>query len=717
MAIAGDILAVSSSRSTLVRLNPARHISDALVLDTGLYELDVSTLSIHSIERNGVELTEVSITPNTNDTFRVENGLLQIKLAAAPDSDTNVIVLTHYLFYTSYKTLFTYENPHNGTGDIVKWKPNLLNFPSVNQTISNVTQGKITLSSSNVTIENTDNDFNQYCGIEDSFFNRPIDVWLTTKKPTSERNYKRLFTGTISKLNVGTTVSISMRDQLEKLNQPALMGSDYNKAYYLKQADSYPNIREEDNGKPIPYIFTKSPVGFKSSNEITYFSGGLGLYEDVYSINESETLQAVCTDFGTSGAAVLTNANRDWGIARSSGFKTLNFGTISSATMTKNNNILDYTGNPAANKGDLLPIVTTSDHNLEVGDTFKITGATWGTAYCSVIRVTSTNIICMATSTTGGLIQATVTFPNKDYYTGYTYHTNNYPAISIINGSNTIIPMADRDFTASVTSGFMDITFTNNFEQYHTTITSLNPNNHKVHFRATSSTETTHAEAVQDMLEASGLTVDTASITQADVDLTANAVFSIPYLDQDDFSPYIDYIGDMAKSTLGYVRLKNDSVNFEYVLYSTPSSTVERNKNNTLLKNISIEYRDIVNQIVFTNKNNAVRYTDATTPDSSTTEVSNKSKYLHKVDGSLQFKHLLDDMTVRGADILAVIGSRRAVYTFDSASLDLEKVLADSLELINDSLLGTDTNRDVVITSIDKSENKVTIKAEDLGEL
>ena len=105
-------------------------------------------------------------------------------------------------------------------------------------------------------------------------------------------------------------------------------------------------------------------------------------------------------------------------------------------------------------------------------------------------------------------------------------------------------------------------------------------------------------------MESSGLTVNTASITQADSDFSSEVVFSIPSFNESDVNNSKKYLENILKSTMGFVSLNND-FEIEYHLFKTPSNgssitDVDKKKSSM---SIEISYLDIVQQIIAYNTN------------------------------------------------------------------------------------------------------------------
>ncbi len=101
MTVAAQAAKASTERFTLVRLEPARHVSTELVSQgSGVYTL-VYDRPIERVTRNGNALTEVSTVTN-NDEWHYDEATttLTVKLASAPSSSTNVIVIFFYVFLT-----------------------------------------------------------------------------------------------------------------------------------------------------------------------------------------------------------------------------------------------------------------------------------------------------------------------------------------------------------------------------------------------------------------------------------------------------------------------------------------------------------------------------------------------------------------------------------------------------------------------------------------
>ena len=125
-----DLSQQASRRFFLVRLTPARNVTSLLSLVSGLYEYDLS-YKISRVTRNGDDLTEVSSAPASNDEWYYDEstGKLQVKLASAPDTDTNVIIAYYRIYYTSERARALPDDPivaESSSNPIQDWEPRLV---------------------------------------------------------------------------------------------------------------------------------------------------------------------------------------------------------------------------------------------------------------------------------------------------------------------------------------------------------------------------------------------------------------------------------------------------------------------------------------------------------------------------------------------------------------------------------------------------------------
>lgn len=717
MTIATEKKKIASNKFLLCRIEPARYIGPSLVSQGGgLYSMTFN-YPVAKIQRNGEDLTSVSATPTSNDEYYYNEttNTLEIKLAAAPDADDNVIVAYYYLFYTDQVGRYIQEDP-TGTGSVREWKPRLTSLPSIKQTVRNILAGTLSLSSSQVSIINVDNDLQQYLTINDSFKNKKITLWLCIGDVT---NIQKVFEGRIKNVKLSATNAVfTLLDPFVKAREIALMGDPREEAYFLDETGSYPNMYPPDSGTPISYVVGKSNQQFVDGDGITG-TLGTGIQATVYSLDPAGMKQAVCTNYS---AAVSSSLNREWHVARTSanGFKVIDFGTISSVVYSSTINyfIVDNYGT-----GTIYPRidVTSTGHNLEIGDIFNAT--TNGILHrCFVINRTDTTYRCMIT---GNGPHSTIETTNWNSST-FTSHISCRLVIEYNNKK--FYPVYDRDYTVteSTTTGgnkLLKITFVAGFEinmsdpgfPFSYNMNTLHPTTHKVYYAVTEkSPGTSHADIVKKLVQDSGLTVNTASFTQADTDLSANCVFTVPNFGEREYNTRLKYLEDVLASSLGYTYLNSD-FEVEYKVFKALTSGNVKD-NNIIARDsfsINIDYEDIASEIRFANPYD-ISPNPGLVADSTVTVISNKSKYLNDAEIIKEINHVLEDMTTRGQDILDILNTRKAIYTFKTINDDIDSDIGDNVTIDTERLLD---KSNVVLVGLSKKLNETTITAFDLGDL
>jgi hypothetical protein len=275
-----------------------------------------------------------------------------------------------------------------------------------------------------------------------------------------------------------------------------------------------------------------------------------------------------------------------------------------------------------------------------------------------------------------------------------------------------------RDYTASLvaTSGgnkYLKITFVNNFEAFHAGLTVLDPTVHDVGYRVKPDTTSAgHGAAIKNILEKAGITTAAASYTAADAALVSKVNFSMPtYLEQD-YKEYYKYIEDILSSSLGYIYIDGD-LKIAYNVFDTPSSTDEVTPTDILdgTTTIRVEYQDIIDHLIAYNDH----IVDAeVNTNSSKTASSTRAKYLHGINKTTRFIHVLEDISSRITDILNVRSNRFVYYTFKTKSKNLDTVIGDEFLLNRDGLLGNVATQSVVAIGVSKNNKNVSIEATDL---
>lgn len=665
----------ASTKFLLVRLEPARCLNSYLTLDSGSIYETTFNFNLSRILVNGTLYTKVVGTPtSTQYSFDETTRELKIFLSGTPSSSV-VVVAYHYLFYTGSQFRVLGEDPETPLVNLREWEPRIDTPPTIDQSIQNILNGILSISSSSLSIINNDQDFEQYISDNDSFYNKKILIWQCLD---STDNIKKIFSGKITSLSVSATrVVFNINDDSASLQTPCTMG-DSSELYFTN--DYFTNIDPNKEGQPVRFIFG-------SSSRYKTIADSLATLTTAQRLDPDFMNQAVCTNFTTS---ISTSNNRDFGLCRTgaNGFQT--FGFTPSAVDNSDPSFTKLTGNAS------------QIEKITIGDTFSTSGS--GTYYGRVIYVDRVSNYIYSTPMPSFILTDSVV-------------TNNCPSVVIKYTSGTYYPLYGRDYTASVatTSGgnkLLSITFTNNFEAT-LSMATLNPQSMTVAYKVKPlHADQLHGFILKDLLESSGLTVNSASITSMNTLFDVNGAFSVPFFDESDYSPYYKYIQELLQSTLGYIFL-NNSFEIQYGLFTTPTSTTEITESDILAGsyNINIAYEDIVTMVVGYNPHFSSSEYIAS---SSASAENNISSYLHGVNKTTRFRHLLEDFTGKITDHINLRSERFTEYNFTTKQLNYLSNIGDDYLLSGLGLPNQDTTRSVKILSINKSTNQTSVRASDL---
>ena len=653
----------ASRKFLMVRMKPARYVNDDLALDSGLDYYMTFPYDVADVKENGS-----SVTYTYNETTQ----RLDITLTAAPSS-TNVVIVYYYLYYTGEKFRTVGQNPESPTVNLRDWEPRIDKSPTFSQSIENVLNGILSISSSNLTLINNNSEFEQYLTNKDSFYNKHVEIWHCLD---SISNIQKVFSGVITGLSVDrTSVKFALKDNLASLNAPCLMGD---KEVYFTN-DNFTAVDPNKIGEPVRYI-----IGSSSRYKL--------LPESVTNLTDAQKLDftslnvAVCTNFTTD---ITTSNNREYGICRvsSNGFENFSFTPSNVDNTDANFTRIDGTEAQVA--------------KFNIGDTFSITGS--GTYYVRVYYVDRVNHYLYVTKNAGIIATDTI-------------QTNNCPAIVIHDGANVYYPIYGRDYTATITnlaSGnkYLNIDFVNNFEAT-LSMATLDPQSMEVYYKVKpSQSNQKHGTVLKEILDQAGLTTNATSFNNANTSFSVNCNFSIPEFDEADYSQCYTYVEKILTSTLGYINL-NNSFEIEYNLFATPTSSAAITDTDFKEKSysISVDYNDIVTQIISYNPHFSNSEFNS---QSSATGTSLKAEHLHEFKKVTRFRHVLEDYSSKITDAINVRSERWVKYEMDTKSINYDSKIGDDFLLSKNGILGNDSTKAVKLIRLDKKVNETRITASD----
>jgi hypothetical protein len=705
MSIAVEKLKRSSARWYLVRLNPSRHITSLLVSGGGgLYSLNIP-YAISSITRNGVTLTETSSIPGSNDNWYHDEstGTLTIRLASAPSTTSNILILNYYIFLTTSEGQQTYETPTNSATPIRVWEPLVSDVASIRKTIPNAIFGVFTIDDFQLSLNNSHNDFQKYLTPNDSFKDSPALVWICAN---SNENISLVYTGKCQAPSVTSEeVSINIYDSFSKLNQPAYFGDTADEAFYYKTASSFPSMDGRSHGtlnrliigNSSPYRETVGfPLAFFQFESRRLDSTGMPDAVNIsYNVNYSNL------------------NNRTWGIGRLFHDGSGNPAIASTLWGSR-------TGQVSSGKSTIFVFTPAvfSTMNVQIGDSVKITESP-DTIYGLVVAINFNSFVPEY-----GVEVHTESVPTFPGFTSAATITS-FPCVSIVINQDGIdfLPIYERDYSVSydTTSGsnmFAKITFVNGFESnslmlpYIVTPTfkTLNPNSDRVYFRVRPNIFQIpmhkHGQVMKRIAQNAGIETVDSTFSDADTDLNVGVLMSIPTAQEFDYENYLKYAEDVASSSLGFM-FSNSEGKAEYHLLAAPTSTDLRNDDYILERslNMEINYQDIYTRIISYNLSDKSEAEELSL--SITSEENAVSRYLYNVNRPRQLVHVLDNFTGRIDYYLSVLSNPITTYNFETATIDIESDINDDLVLESDFVPGGSVTVKVIGTIRDIDRTRI----------
>lgn len=664
---------------TYIRFEPSRFLNDELVsIGGGKYTATISNLTITNIFENDTQLSLVTGTPLIGEySYNNITGLLTIYPNSAPSS-SNAIVLFQYLFFSSGGPSIIPMNPEDNNSELKFWEQRIKQSPSIEFSIKNILSGILTISGSTISLINNSFDLNYYFGPNYSWYRKKVEVWTCLD---ATENIQKVFKGVVTGASVAQqTVSINIEDLMSKFSAPALF-NDSRSEVYISKSD-YPNINGNNANSPIRLMFGTVTKYQTIPETVT------GLV-DAQKIEPTSLFDAVCVDYTTD---LSTSNNRQWIACRTcDGY--LDFSCTPSNIDNSNPN---YTR---------MTLTSGQIAKFHIGDTFVMNGF-----YLRILFVDRVNNYIYTTKEAGVVTTNSI-------------QSAIIPTVIVSNKRDEhYYLMYGRDYsvTETTTTGgnkLYKIVLANNFEANHAGLTVLNVGSHSVLFRMKpNTTNAKHGSVIKKILESLGLSVNSSSIITANTSLTSNVNFSIPQFDETDYNQYFKYIELILSSTFGYIFL-NNSFEIEYKLFQAPSSINELSDRHVLDNSVTttIDYKDIVTQLIAYNSHYSASEVVDMSATPSVTVISNKAKYLHDIDNTVRFRHVLEDMTTRLQLIMDYRAERNVIYNFETANVNIDSLIGDDFKLTCSGLLGGEVEKEVKIIRINKSNNKISISAIDLA--
>lgn len=673
----------------LVRVQHAEYRPSFTDLGGGLYEYGGLDKVLASLSRNGDPLTRVAGTPTVDDTYSYDglNGTVVVKLASAPDPDVNTLVFVTYLFYTNERARALPQDPllpASTTNPLRDWEAKVSNVPTFRQSISNNLSGILSTSGSSIDIINTDNSLNGLVGLNGSFANRVVDVWIALD---SVNNIDKVYSGIVSGVSVNDTIfTFRMTDITGKLNAQAWMGDSQDEVYYTSNTN--PQLDPSANQTPVVFY-----IGPASRTSLTSDGSVVGI-TDAKKPSFESLESAINIDVDTT---VSATTNREWNVGRS-------FNGTHETSCTISALVAGGFGS------DFLTFTPT----LAAGSRFHVGQATRfpGSGFEERVVRLDANGDVVVTWDSGNASPAVSDTVLGARVTAYISGVNS-------DGSSTFVPFSSLSVSESATSGGnvnTKLVFNDDFEAGISDFGAdkLSPNNHQVGFLAVFSDDNAaaspiqHDDVVEKVLEKAGVigSVGLPAFVNNSV-RTTELQFSIPYFDETDFGDYRSYLETVLLTTNGVLYTGVDEVVYdELAIPTTQVATVTSDRTLKGSRRLEVEYRDLA------------YFTTGFNPHSPVSETgleSSKHRYLHAIDTATRFRHVAVQIDPDVLELRSKLNrNRKAVYTHKTFAENLGSSPTDEVTLQHDVTPNPDSTTNVFLTEVTKSVTDTTVKSSDL---
>jgi hypothetical protein len=485
------------------------------------------------------------------------------------------------------------------------------------------------------------------------------------------------------------SLSFNVLDKFNLMNKTATFG--VLPEQLTANADCLPGfstaVAAEDLGKPIlRHFYSRSPDPDKNSEFIStsYFQ----MMPDV----DKGYRRAICVSYTTDASGT---DNRKWvcGSLKYNASTNGSFVQPTLGTVTAEENVT-YGGNSS------VLIDTSSPTNLRAG--MEIDAGLTESIYAYRTGVTSTTPPYTTYDVdvyggTGTYDVGVTVFSPYSYFSVIIVRRNQNP-----ENSSPCFFLSRSWYTVAIDTdtGIIKLTFDDDFESnvdgasyfwddYTSQTPGFHPSEYDVYYKfIASDTELTHAKALKNIIEASGLTTNAASFTAADSALSASVCFSIPFSADGDLGTYADYAAKILESTGGYLRI-NESDEVEYKLFAAPSPSETLTNADYANLITDVEYQDIYTTIDARNETAITgKLTDISERTSFDT-LTQTNEEAYAILGSRRIKyiqHVLTSMSNSIARVLDLVSNRRMRFKFKTATENIDTSIGDDYYIQSDNI-------------------------------
>lgn len=299
MAIADEKVKQSIRRDTLIRMEVKADVTDHLTFVSGIdYKVYLPIGSYYepvSAYQDGSSKT-ISWNSTTNE--------LTISLTL-PINDHYPVTVIFYLYLTTEEIKYLdKDDPTGAISNVVEWEPRLQSNVNYKDYVRDIFSSNFSFASgSSFTVINLDGHLNDFFSrFEDYispyyFFKNEVKLWQGLNDSYQFVGY--YYVESMSTSNADT-IKFNIKPQAKKLMADATFNDST--AEIFATITDYPSMKPEQNGSPIPLIFSQSN-SFNSTNDL--LTGGLSAYFP----NDPQFFynKAICTDFSTTVASGNSN--------------------------------------------------------------------------------------------------------------------------------------------------------------------------------------------------------------------------------------------------------------------------------------------------------------------------------------------------------------------------------------------------------------------------
>lgn len=724
MTFATEAAKSASERFCLVKISPRKLLTGGISLGGNNYQYNIG---------EGYHITTIRVFPiDTNVTFTYVAGVLVA--TSVTNLLTNTVIMNHDLFVTG--TTSRYTSGISGVDD-AEWLPYLAGYPNFTQSMADIAEGVFSLSGTEISLISVDRWGQELFGANDSLSKAPITVWACINTVGTNR---RIFDGEVASARYAYgKLTIEVIDTFFKLQNTASFGTKSQSQIYAGNTYTlYPDARDENKAMSLTF-------GRSSPMTVTFGWRHLDPYGSpngsLYHLSEGIRAIKISPNQPTGATTIKFLCGRVIG----SDVKRLNFGTISSAyAFYVQRQVQEVPGRPSPLLiYDKILYLEVDTFNGEIGDYIPTVGGwvcgyeagLWGAynlAICcpdyglselnngnipnpsgpvavpSIPNNTIPSVSCWIDGGNGvqykayyyslSLLPSSVSKSADTRYLKFTVSTDTYT----FNGQDITLVYAE---ISPVTNGL------NVLDQSNSLLSAT------INCRISPAAPMTHANALKYIVSSAAMDINSASFTQADIDLSANVSMTLPLSEGSDFETYLSAAQLIAKSTMGLLRV-NTSREVEYeIIKNLAAMSIDANRSTVNMLSDStystIQYQDIYSAVSFENGQLQDLTALAGTGPKAFVE-SITAKNLHKIDRIKNVTHCLDSIQNRKSVIAGYFAAPTVEYQLTTASEDLSSAIGDVVEITN-TAVGNDAGvAKALIVGIDQRASDTTIKLNEI---